>query len=135
LLHRTSAEKPLLPDVFKKQITDTLLSECEFGWVSEAIVNGDKRPVCVYFAHAFGPFILMDGIFWLPWASKRNKIETAVQFLNSMRKHCVILITALKSDIPFYEHIAKHGVLRRVGTLYGVYKDEPCALFQTREIR
>ena len=67
------------------------------------------------------------------WASSRNKIECAIHALNELRKEYILLLHSNMNDKEFYVNIAKHGVIRRVGTIYDVYDDGPAALFQTRK--
>lgn len=104
------------------------------GWVLEGPYREDKRPMAVFFGRSFGPFVMLADLFWMPWASKRNKCECAVKFLQEMRRKYLMILTSTKSDTPFYEYIAKHGVIRRVGTIQGLYENEDAALFQTRVI-
>lgn len=78
--------------------------------------------------------ILWIGDFlWFPWASPRNKLETAVHFLNQMRKEWTVVGFAEPQVIPFFEHICRYGVSRRAGTLFDLFEEGPRGVYQTRK--
>ncbi|MFQ5493646.1 MAG: hypothetical protein ACE5DX_05825 [Candidatus Dojkabacteria bacterium] len=79
-----------------------------------------------------GPFLILGDTTWFYWASQRNIYESTVNFFNEIRKTVLALFYANLANKSFYEHIAKHGIIRRVGTIYNLYEKEPAALFQTR---
>lgn len=98
--------------------------------------NRDTMPVGVVFGIKpfYGAAVLWVGDFiWFPWASQRNKLETAVHFMNQMRKDTTVLGFAEPSAIPFFEHICRYGVGRRAGTLFDVFDEGPRAVYQTRK--
>lgn len=77
-------------------------------------------------------WMLMDAFVWFPWASSRNKIESAVNFLNGVR-HQIPMIGFVKSeDRTFVDVIAKHGILNRVGTSYNIFPGERASIWETR---
>lgn len=81
-----------------------------------------------------GNKIIWIGDFvWFPWASKRNRLETTVHFLNQIRGDQTVLGFATADEIPFFEHVCKYGVSRRVGTVFDMLDAGPAALFQTRK--
>lgn len=77
------------------------------------------------------PFMILGAMIWFPWASPRNRIESAVNFFAKMRNELPMVEYAREKDKKFFEHIARHGVLRRVGTMRNVYEKEPAAVFET----
>jgi hypothetical protein len=79
------------------------------------------------------PVMWIGDFLWFPWASKRNKLEAAVHFLNQMRKENAIIGFAEPEAIPFFEHICRYGVLRRAGTFFDIFSEGPRAVFQTRK--
>lgn len=91
-------------------------------------------PVGMFSGEFIGPMLMIGNANWFPWASSRNKLESAVHAINELRKQYIVLIHSNMQDKEFYVEIARHGVLRRVGTIYDVYEDGPAALFQSRKI-
>lgn len=73
----------------------------------------------MYFGVDHGVWVLGGDAQWFPWASTREKIEHSVNFFNEIRKLIYMVFYCSYEDKAFYEHIAKHGIIRRVGTLYG----------------
>ena len=49
-----------------------------------------------------------------------------------MRKERLLIWESKKKDRDFYEHVAKYGIIRRIGHFEGLVKDEPVILWQTR---
>ena len=76
--------------------------------------------------------MIIGDMLWFPWASPRNKIESAVYFFNRIRHEIQMVEYANEDAKPFFEMIAKHGVVRRVGTSYNVYPGTATAVFETR---
>lgn len=71
---------------------------------------------------------------WFPWASQRNRMTGALTFLNRERKDRLGVIYMDMSGKTFLEHLAKYGVLRRVGTVFDFFEpDSNAVLFQTRK--
>lgn len=62
-------------------------------------------------------------IEWFPWATPRNKIEHVVNMVNAFRKDRLVLIIAKMEIRDFLVHVAKHGILRRVGTINGYFPE------------
>ena len=77
--------------------------------------------------------MIIGDIIWCPWATKRNKIESAINFFNIVRKQIPMMdYSHGEENIRFFEMIAKHGIMRRVGTTFNVVQGEPTAIFETR---
>jgi len=101
-------------------------------WVMESDTAQGKVPV----GFAVGrPFLhgttLLGSMTWFPWASKRNVYESTVKLLSNLRKDRKMIMHVEFKDKKFAEMVARHGVIRRVGTLYGIL-DEPVTVFQSR---
>ena len=79
------------------------------------------------------PFLVVGDIVWFPWSSPRQRIESAVNFFNEARKEIAFMEYARKQDKRFFEMIAKHGIMRRVGTSHNIYPDGPATVFETRK--
>lgn len=82
----------------------------------------------------YAPFMTVGDIIWFPQTTARQKIEASVNFFNEARKDIQFVEYASQEHKRFFEIIAKHGVMRRVGTMHNVYSDEPAAVFETRAI-
>lgn len=78
------------------------------------------------------PFMIVGDIIWFPWATPRVKIESAVNFFNKIRSEIPMMEYASEESKKFFEMIARHGIMRRIGTTFSVKRDEPMAVFETR---
>ena len=90
------------------------------------------RPVGILTGIYAGPMVLLGDASWFPWASDRNKLESMVNIFNELRKQFLGIFYCALSDKKFYEHIARHGIIKRIGHIDGIYKDEPAVEFQLR---
>ena len=70
-----------------------------------------------------GPWFLIMSVKWFNWASKRNRLTGAVYFINEMRKRLHLLTYIEDKDRDFYVHLAKYGIIHRVGSSRGIYKN------------
>ena len=106
----------------------TLFAETGNGYLPSGLVLG-------FWSHPdpnYGRFMNIGDMIWFPWASDRNKIEMAVRFFNDIRKEVPMVEYAKMDDKRFFETIAKHGIMRRVGTMHNIYDGAPAAVFETR---
>ena len=106
----------------------TMFAETKKGFVPVGFVLG-------FYSHpdpAFSPFMIVGDMVWFPWASARNKVESAVNFFNRIRSETPMMEYARGDAKAFFEMIAKHGIMRRVGTSFNVYPGEPTSVFETR---
>ncbi len=78
---------------------------------------------------------------WFPWASPRNKVESASQYLNEIRRQrgpngrfYKALIWAPEKTWTFFEHMMRRGILKRSGKVENWFDDGSTAmLFYTKE--
>lgn len=106
----------------------TMLAEGRKGFIPVGIV-------LAFWSHPdpkFAPFMIVGDIVWFPWASTRNKIESAVNFFNSIRGQLAMVEYASEKHRPFFEMICQHGVMRRVGTMEYAIGGEKHAVYETR---
>jgi len=77
------------------------------------------------------PFMIIADIVWFKWASARNRVESAVNFF---KKVGIPMVDYAQGEVnrKFFEMLAQHGIVRRVGTTFCVVKGEPVAVFETR---
>lgn len=127
-------DKPdMSPDEFRETVERAVLERCHAAWTLFADTRKGFLPVGVVLA-AWAPnasYLIVTGMSWLPWASKRNKVEAMVGFLNSVRKEFPLMFYAIFEHLRMYEVCAKHGVVRRVGTSLNAIPGKQCAVFET----
>jgi len=91
------------------------------GEVMIGLANFGSRPMSPVglfrvdtFQGAFWPHVV-----WFPWATARNKLEVVVGFIQWLKEQGLVLISAEPKNIPFFSHVARYGLIRRVGTIKG----------------
>lgn len=104
----------------------TLLADTQKGFIPVGLSLG------FWPHHEATPFMIMDAFVWFPWASVRNKIESAVKFLTEERNEIPMLGFVKPEDKRFVEMIARHGILNRVGTSYNIFPGERASIWETR---
>lgn len=126
-------------DQFKAAFEEIVTARYHGAWTLFAETPKGFIPVGFVFAfyshteHAMSPFMIVGDLVWCPWATPRNKIEAAVGFFNRIRKEIPMMDYAYgEVNKKFFEMLARHGIVRRVGTTYNVVKGEPVAIFETR---
>lgn len=106
----------------------TLLADSSKGFVPVGFVFG-------IWPHAdprYAPYMIVGDMVWMPWASSRNKIESAVQFFERGRGGIPMMEYARPADKKFFDVLEMHKVMRRIGTSFNIYPNEPAAVFETR---
>lgn len=125
------------PEAFTEAFTEHVSVRFQTAYTLIAAPPGkDAMPVGVVFGIKpfYGHAVLWVGDFiWFPWASKRNKLEAAVHFLNQMRKTNTVIGFAETSAIDFFEHICRYGVARRAGTMFDMFEEGARGIYQTRK--
>lgn len=124
-------------DQFKIEFQARVTAHYHGGWTMFAQTKKGFIPVGMVFAFyshpdpALSPFMIIADIVWFKWASARNKIESAVNFF---KKVGIPMIDYARGEVnrKFFEMLAQHGIMRRVGTTFCVVKGEPVAIFETR---
>ena len=137
-LGKDFGEPVMEPAEFREALGDEIIENYDGAWTLLAETKRGFMPVGVvlgFFSHrdpAKAPFMIVGDMLWFPWASDRNKVETAVGFFHAVRDEVPFVEYANLETKKFFETIAKHGVMRRVGTTHNVYPGEPTAIFETR---
>lgn len=124
---------------FKAVFEATVMARYHGAWTLFAHTAKGFLPVGMVFAfyshaeHALSPFMIIGDIVWFPWASRRNRVEAAVNFLSIVRKS-VPLMDYAHGEINkrFWDVMCAHAVCRRVGTTMNVVKGQPVAIYETR---
>lgn len=117
---------------FSNYIRGIIFSAYNNGWVLEAKHNDKYIPMGIVFSVSTGPFNLIGDMTWFPWATNRNRIESAVHFINEARKDRLIVWYSHPEDSDFYVHIARHGISKRVGSIDGLYEGEQARFWQAK---
>lgn len=133
------ADDGMSAEEFNATFQGTVAARYHGAWTLFADTKRGFLPVGMVFAfysHAditLSPFMIIGDIVWFPWASGRNKVESAVNFFHNIRSTVPMMDYAYgDTNRRFFEMICSHGVMRRVGTTFNVVKGEPCAVFETR---
>ena len=126
---------PDLPaDEFKRAFEEYVLGNFNAAWMLIAPTDKGQLPVGVVFAAwaPNAPYMIVTGMCWFPWASKRNHVEAMVCFLSGVRKEFALMFYALKEHKRLYEVCAMHGIVHRVGTSYTAIPGQSAAVFETK---
>lgn len=131
----------MTPEAFYAAFVDEVMTNYTGGaWTLSAETKRGFLPVGIvlaFFSHPnprLAPFMIVGDMIWMPWASPRNRIESAVGFFNAIRRDVPMVEYANDEAKPFFEMIAKHGIMRRVGTTFSVYPGQATAVFETRAL-
>lgn len=135
----------LLQDEFVQSLEILLSSAYDEIQIIEAKVDGVFRPIGTALIKTNGP-LSFPTLAWFPAVSKRNIIEGSVKFLDEFRKtpsmaeagptRRLAVHYGSEEDKDFLTHLAKYGIIRRVGTVYDAFGDNQSAvLFQTSKVK
>jgi hypothetical protein len=122
---------------FKQAFEAEVVERYAGAWTLFAMTRKGFIPVgCVlgFYSHPdprLSPFMIVGDMLWFPWASARNRLEAAVNFFKVIRLTIPMVEYADDRAKPFFEVLARHGIVRRVGTMLSVYPDRQTAVFET----
>lgn len=133
----------LSSDEFIQQFVANMNASFQELYIMEARVDGLFRPVGAAMLKNEG-YVSFPSFAWFPKVSARNKIEAVVKFVDDFRKSPSLyddgptrrlgVMYAHENDKNFAVHIAKYGIIRRVGTIFDAFGDnENASVFQTRK--
>lgn len=119
---------------FKEAMEKAIIERCHAAWTILAITKKGFIPAGLVLAcwAPNAPYLIITGIAWMPWASRRNIVEGTVGFFNHARKEFSFVGYATPDHKRMYEVCAMHGIMRRVGTSYVAIPGKACAVFETR---
>lgn len=127
-------------DQFKAAFEAVVTTRYHGAWTLFAETTKGFIPVGFVFAFyshpepALSPFMILGSFVWCPWANARNKIEAAVCFFSRIRKEIPMMGYAhSRKDRKFFDMLAKHGIMQRVGTTFNVVRGQAVAIFETRD--
>lgn len=119
------------PGQFTAQWAALLEAEV-YVWVMVADTLRGRIPIGLVIGRPFiDDVVIMGNFTWFPWASNRNVYESSVNLVNELRKDINMLFTVEQSAKDLAIWVARHGIIRRVGTLHDM-EDGPLAMFQSR---
>ena len=129
------ADGLMLAEEFKAEFQNAILTQCHAAWIISATTKRGLIPVGLVLA-AYpmpnAPYMIVNGMCWFPWATKRNVIEGIVGFLDRVRREFPLKFYALPEHKRTYEVCAMHSIVRRVGTSYIAFPGHAAAEFETR---
>lgn len=125
----------LAADAFKTEFETLVLTRYDAAWTLFAETVKGFIPVGLvlgFWPHQDAPFMIGNVFIWFPWASPRNRVESAVNFFTSIRQEIRMLFFAKPELKKFFEMIARHGVVRRIGTSMNAFADTQASVWETR---
>ena len=129
-------EDGLDQESFRDAFAKLVLSTYHAVWALKAKTERGVIPVGFAFGFWLHPAkqetMIINELVWLPWATPRNIIETTANFVTKERKKLKMIAFARKKDKSFLEVLAKHGIVRRVGTSHTIFSDGPATVWETR---
>lgn len=123
------------PEEFTQAFSSIVVSNCHMAWLLSADTKNGFIPVGVVLC-AWAPgsaYLVVVGVSWMPWASKRNIIECMIGFFSKARRDYSFVGYALPEHKRMYEVCCMHGITRRVGTSYIAIPGKAAAVFETRK--
>ena len=125
----------LSPEQFKEAFSAFVVSSCHMAWVLLANTKNGFIPVGVILC-SWAPgasYLIVLGVSWMPWATKRNIVESMTGFFSKARKEFSFMGYAVPEHKRMYEVCCMHGITRRVGTSYTAIPGKAAAVFETRK--
>lgn len=120
---------------FKTAFENALVSNHDDAWIVQAVTPQGFMPIGMVvggWANRKRTYLVIEGIAWFPWATKRNIIEGTVAFFNKIRKEIPWVGYAMNDDKRAYEVCCMHGIMRRVGTTHVVFPGHSAAVYEGR---
>ena len=128
--------KDLQAPEFRQMTLDTIAESIKWGWnfvVFIAKTSAGMIPIGIV-RLATEEWRIEPEFSWFPEASLRNRLECVAKWLVSCKGRHLVLVYASPRDTTFWTHLAKYGLLRRVGTMRHYERDgENAAVFQSVE--
>ena len=113
-------------DLTKEQFSLLIV---ELAETSRLMIIENKKPLGLVSVREDGR-VVEPHIDWFPWSTDRNKLEGAIRITLDLREIKPVLVWVTDETKQFFTHIAKYGIMRRVGTFHG---DQKYAIFQSKE--
>lgn len=110
---------------FSETVTD-MLGMVDHDWIVEIKTDKGLRPVGLitgdnrFMGHGIEPHV-----DWFPWATPRNKLECAIQFIKQTGKETKLFLY-IREDLKFWERVWRYKVLKKgckINDCYGSGED------------
>lgn len=88
------------------------------------VINLHEEPIgliVTQFQVIYGRRRAFPHAYWFQEGRPRQRLECALRFLLNLKKASLVVIEAKEANWPFFGHLCKYGVLRRVGTIRDAY--------------
>lgn len=128
-------EKDLAAPAFKAAFESAILANYHAAWIIQAQAKARFMPVGIIvgsWATQQNAYMIINGVAWFPWATKRNILEGTVAFFNRIRKEMPWIGYAMNGHKRAYEVCCMHGIMRRVGTTHVVFPGQAAAVYEGR---
>lgn len=108
-------------EVFREAVVE-LVSQVQFDWILAVPMETGLRPVGMVFADPrFGGNAIEPHVEWFPWATPRNKLECAIQFLKQIGKDVKIMLYIEEQDDTFWHRVWQYKVLKKACKIHDCY--------------
>ena len=99
-----------------------ILSMVDLEWMLEVKSENGLRPIGVVFAeYRFAGHGIEPHVEWFPWATPRNKLESAVAFLKEVGKQHKVFLYIRDEDLRLWEHVWSYKVLKKACNISDCY--------------
>ncbi len=117
---------------FKTEFETFVLTHAHAAWTVMAQTSNGFLPVGLVLGSwaPNGAFMIILGISWFPWATRRNIVEGTVAFFNRLRKEMGWMGFASLEHKRIYDVCCMHGIMNRVGT--SLQSGQPIAVYEGR---
>jgi hypothetical protein len=128
------AQKDMGAAAFRQAFVAEVHGKYDAVWTLFAMTGKGFAPVGIVFGAwmPLAPIVLIAGIAFFPWATRRNIVEAAVNFFAGVRKQVRVMGYARPEHKRLYEVCCAHGIMRRVGTSQIVFPDTPAAVYEAK---
>ncbi len=101
----------------------------DYAWV---FLSPAAVPIGIIFGQTSRDLVIIGDTTWFPEASRRNQVESLVNFITKMKdeEFTVFWWADTPEQKRISEHICRHGVARRVGTVD--FMDRRSTTFQVK---
>lgn len=95
-------------------------------------------------AHGYGPACIVDvagtdyvaepHVTWFPWTTPANRIVNFKWAMNYLAQTRQVMLIVEKSEMKFFEHFVKRGLLRKIGYLKDLPIVEEIHMYQYERV-
>lgn len=111
------------PMEFSMAFSEYVLENFTGTWTQLADTREGFIPVGLIGGVFVGPVMIVGDMIWMPWASKRNIYESAVNFIDEMRQKIMVMDFAAYKDRKFFDSISRIGIMKTGSRIHGLHPD------------